>query len=95
MKDSGNDLIAIRGNSFRGLQVKTTANGGLHWQNLPLNYHILALVSLEGEGEDIFLDNSKVYLVPKEEVVNIQANDESLEPFIIYQNLIDHLFGNG
>jgi hypothetical protein len=92
LKDSGNDLIAVRGEIFRSVQVKTTAVGALHWKNLPEYYHILALVDLRGEAENLFLDKSFIYLVPKEEVPNIKLNNGSLEQFSLCQELIDQLF---
>lgn len=95
LKDSGNDLIAVRGEAFRGVQVKTTASHNLRWQNLPEHYHILALVELFGEDENIILDSSLVYLVPRSEVENIQARDGSLDQYLICQNLIEHIFNNG
>lgn len=94
LKDSGNDLIAVRGESFRGVQVKTTARGNLQWNGLPRHYHILALVDLAGEDENIFLDASSVYLVPRGEVDNIRPNDGSLEQFRICQDLVDRLFNH-
>lgn len=92
LKDSGNDLIAVRGESFRGVQVKTTARGNLHWNNLPTHYHILALVDLAGEDENIYLDASSVYLVPRSEVPNIRPNGGDLERFRISQDLVDFIF---
>ncbi len=92
LKDSGNDLIAVRGESFRGVQVKTTARGNLQWNNLPQHYHILALVDLAGVDENVFLDASRVYLVPRPEVDNVRANDGSLEQYSICQELVDNLF---
>jgi hypothetical protein len=35
MKDSGNDLIAVRGETFRGVQVKTRTKGDFRLQGLP------------------------------------------------------------
>jgi len=94
LKDSGNDLIAVCGESFRGIQVKTTASGNLHWNNLPEHYHILALVNLIGEDDNLHLDQSIVYLVPMKEVNNVKPNDGSLDKFIICQDLINELFAN-
>ena len=94
LKDTGNDLIAVRGESFRGVQVKTTARGNLQWNNLPEHYHILALVVLAGEDENIFLDASSVYLVPRADVVNVRNNDGSLDRYTICQGLVDQIFNN-
>jgi hypothetical protein len=77
LKDSGNDLIAVLGESFKGVQVKTTATRNLQWQNLPEHYHLLALVDLAGEESEILLDETPVYLVPRAEVSSISSNDGS------------------
>lgn len=65
IKDSGNDLIAIRGEAFRGIQVKTTTKGQFQLQKLPEHYHILALVDLRGEDDQLYLDSSEIYLLPR------------------------------
>lgn len=94
LKDTGNDLIAVCGESFRGVQVKTAAAGKIQWNNLPEHYHILALVDLEREGENIYLDASSVYLVPRSKVDHVHPNDGSLEQYRICQTLVNQLFCN-
>jgi len=49
-------------------------------------------VDLRGEDEELYLDTSKVYLVPRERIHEVQPNEESLAPFSISQALIDELF---
>lgn len=93
LKDSGNDLVAVLGESFKSVQVKTTASRNLQWNNLPDHYHILALVDLAGEDNEILLDQTVVYLVPRSEVCNVRSNDGSLDQFRISQELVNHLFG--
>lgn len=92
--DSGNDLIAVRGEVFKGVQIKTTAKNNLHWNNLPEHYHILALVDLAGEEDEIFLDASSIYLVPRNEVGNINPGNGSLEKFRISKILVEQLFND-
>jgi len=46
LKDSGNDLIGIRGNEFRAIQVKTTTGERFDLRDLPSKFHILACVRL-------------------------------------------------
>jgi hypothetical protein len=91
IKDSGNDLIAIRGEVFRGIQVKTTTVERHQLRNLPAHYHILALVELRGDGDDIFLDDSALYLLPRS-AVEAQGIPECLEPFRISRAVVDNLF---
>lgn len=52
LKDSGNDLIAIKGSSFKAIQVKTTIKGRINLPNL-YECHILAIVKLESENDSI------------------------------------------
>ncbi len=64
LKDSGNDLIAVRGDIFRAIQVKTSTIGKFSLKDLEKKkYHILALVRLIGENYDIYLDQSKIFLL--------------------------------
>lgn len=67
IKDSGNDLIAIKGEIFRAVQVKTSRIDKFILGNLP-KFHILALVHLISENTTILLDQSKIYLLLKNEV---------------------------
>ena len=67
LKDSGNDLIAVKGDIFKAIQVKTTEKDKFILQNLN-KYHILALVKLIGENDSIYLDQSKIFLLKESEV---------------------------
>jgi hypothetical protein len=42
LKDTGNDLIAVRGTAFRAIQVKTTADSRFDLRDLPRHYHLVA-----------------------------------------------------
>jgi len=68
IKDSGNDLIAVCGETFRGVQVKTTAGRQVAGRRLPKHYHILALVQLAATDADLLLDQSRIFLIPREAV---------------------------
>ena len=92
IKDSGNDLIAIRGDSFRGIQVKTTAVGKHHFANLPSHYHILALVDLKSNDVELLLDTSEVYLVSREEFEREGGLPQQLDRFRLTQALVNELF---
>jgi len=91
LKDTGNDLIAVKGNQFRAVQVKTTGNEDNNWSKTGLDreFHILALVRLRG-GAEYELDRSDVYLYDKSEVVGGQWND--LAEHRISRPLIERLF---
>lgn len=92
LKDSGNDLIAVKGEVFRGIQIKTTTKRQFRWNNLPEHYHILALVRLAGEEENILLDKSQIFLVHREKVDTLSAKNSGLDEFAISQQLVDELF---
>ena len=92
LKDSGNDLIAVRGSEFRAVQVKTTGNDDGTWpkDNLDRRFHILALVRLRGQPEGYDLDRCDVYLYRKDECQNTGWPD--LEGHRISRALVDNLF---
>jgi hypothetical protein len=92
LKDSGNDLIGIRGEVFRAIQVKTRTSQPASFTDLPDLYHILAIVLLDPEGEDthISLDKCRVFLVSSEEVKKDDLHH--LDQYEISQDRIDNLF---
>lgn len=94
LKDSGNDLVALKGYEVRTIQVKTSANGFPHFQNLPERYHLLALVMLRGHDDTLFLDETQIYLVPKSDVQNLRRRPENLEPYLLNTQHIERLFNN-
>src|SRR5258705_12780947 len=65
IKDSGNDLIALRGRVVRAIQVKTVSGSAYGVQNLPKFYDILAVIWLAGDGATLHLDESRIFLIPK------------------------------
>lgn len=79
IKDSGNDLIAIKGNTFKTIQVKTSEKSTIKATALPERYDILALVCLEGENNQIRLDDSKIFLLSEEEVTQKSYSVNKLE----------------
>ncbi len=93
LKDSGNDLIAVRGLIFKSIQVKTTGNENGTW-TIPTGrqYHILALVRLRGDKNELSLDNSEVYLLPRETVDSGDYDLNDLDNFLISQEVVDNLF---
>jgi hypothetical protein len=92
LKDSGNDLIAIRGNIFRAIQVKTTRGNRYSRACLPSSYHILAVVKLVGNEESVLLDESFVFLIPKDEVGTAPRNISRLEKFRMTPDHVNTLF---
>ncbi len=89
LKDSGNDLIAVRGDSFRAIQVKTTRKDKPRWDEPERHFHLLAIACLTGEDNELHLDDCDLFLVPKEEISKARADSE---PYRLNQALIDRLF---
>ncbi len=96
LKDSGNDLIAIRGTAMRAIQVKATKIEDDGYQvrvaELPELYHALAIVKFEGGEETLYLDASRVFLIAKENVKNGHYTGEELEQHALSAAVIDNLF---
>lgn len=93
LKDSGNDLIAVRGSVFKSIQVKTTAQGNGTWQ-IPRDrlYHILALVRLHGHDNELFLDQSEIYLLGRDIIDQGTYNLNDLRDYCISKTIVDKLF---
>ena len=81
LKDSGNDLIACRGTSIRAVQVKTTTNDVPPWPSNNRLYHLLAVVRLRGSGDELFLDHTDIFLVPKPAIAGLARTWVALENF--------------
>ena len=93
IKDSGNDLIALKGYAIKTIQVKTCTARFDTPLDLPEKYHLVALVKLHGYDTELQLDGTKVYLLPREQLGNLRINrPEEIEPFAISQGLVDELF---
>jgi hypothetical protein len=95
LKDSGNDLIALKGLSIRCVQIKTSTSGVPAWPPSHKLYHLLAVVKLEHADNDLRLDQSAVYLLSREEVRRSKRSWSALDRFRLNQNRIDLLFCQG
>jgi hypothetical protein len=90
LKDSGNDLIAIRGETFQAIQVKATAGDKIQIQTddlemgdgQPKRFHVLALVftpPVPTDGSMWRIDEAAVFLVPRpDRPCTYRVNDELL-----------------
>lgn len=95
LKDSGNDLIAIKQSVIKTIQVKTTSSHNVpRWPPVDKLFHILAIVRLSGEGLNIFVDATDVYLVPKEMLLETKRDWASLSKFILSEQYIEKLFNS-
>jgi hypothetical protein len=93
IKDSGNDLIAVNGREFRAVSVRTTTTGRFQKPPAARLYHVLAVVHLAGSNREIFLDESRLFLIPQEEVAAVADRCERLDQYIISSELVSRLFG--
>ncbi len=93
LKDSGNDLIAVRGSTFRAVQVKTT-RGQIEAKHLDLSrdYHILALVVLHGEDQELYLDKCEIYLLDRRVVEDRRCDLNDLSRYRLTRETVDELF---
>lgn len=69
-KDTGNDLIALRGRTVRAFQVKTTRTGEYKRPAPRIDYDVLAVVHLAGDLPEFALAESGIYLLQRAEVAN-------------------------
>src|ERR1039457_1991719 len=81
LKDSGNDLIAIRESAIRRLQVKTTDLDHYRKPDKKKKYDILAAVRLVGCDQDISLDKCEIYLIKKKELVGLSLHFSKIPQF--------------
>lgn len=102
IKDSGNDLIAIRRHAMKAVQVKTTcANFPIEFdvKDLPDLYHVLAIVKLPQKihYDDLIdfefsLDEVRVFLLEKHQVTKGYWTEEELVKFELSEERIDAIF---
>jgi hypothetical protein len=73
IKDSGNDLIAIKETRFRAIQIRSTTIENIDKPNEEVLYDILAIVQLpEKDGRPVTRD-ADIYLFAKDEVKDISG----------------------
>jgi len=93
LKDSGNDLIAVKGDIFKAIQVKTSTKDNFTLKDLnKRKYHILALVKLVGENDTIHLDKSRIYLLQKSEVIKTSYKIDELSEKVLSKERVIELF---
>jgi hypothetical protein len=87
LKDSGNDLIAIKGESVKFLQVKTSLSNRSRKDNLPKVYHYVVFVKLLQREDGRFnLNESEIKICAKGE------NASSAEK--LSQEIVDKIWSN-
>lgn len=93
LQDSGNDLIGVRGHTFKAVQVKATRKDW-GWNLTKIRrqaesrlYHLLALVQLDGTDNELFLDDCDIFLMCQERFLKYEL--EGLEDCRLNQALVD------
>lgn len=92
LKDTGNDLIAIKGLNLKCVQVKTTTGDTFDLRKLPKKYHFVLMVKLEGDGKNIFLDRSEIFLLKKEEITKNRYSVSELTSNVLNKSIINTIF---
>ena len=93
VKDSGNDLIAVNGDEFRAVSVRTTTKSHYNKPNDQRKYHVLAVVHLDGEGRNVWLDGSKIFLIPASDVTDAPTDVRKLDGYLLSSQQVERLFG--
>jgi hypothetical protein len=92
LKDSGNDLIAMKGRSIKACQVKTTAGDRIDLRRLPKLYDLLVAVHLVGEGPHLYLDQCGIYLIPAQQIQQGSYQFIDLEEFKLSEAIVNRYF---
>ena len=92
IKDSGNDLIAIRGTVFRAIQVRTTTVEAIDKPDGTVLYHILAVVQLPVADGRFVTRDAQIYLFSSDEVKGLSGKVSRYHDHLLSQDLIDKLF---
>lgn len=95
LRDSGNDLIAVRGRRVKSFQVRTAWNRrpAAPKYRTPREYDGVAFVRLAGTPEDIHLDQSAVYLVPRRHLGELCGRG-AIERFRLSKHTVDAVFAS-
>lgn len=94
IKDSGNDLIAVNGREFRAVAVRTTTTGRFQRPVVGRLYHVLAVVHLIGDDREVYLDQSKLFLIPVDQVRAAPDRCDQLDHYLFNGQLVRQLFGS-
>ncbi len=92
IKDSGNDLIVIRGRVFRTIQVRTTTVETIDKPDGTTLYGILAVVQLPVASGRFVTRDAQIYLFSVDEVQGLSGKVTRYADYLFSQDLIDRLF---
>ena len=93
LKDSGNDLIAIRRAAIHAIQVKATKRDRYGAPKEKIRYDILAAVRMRGDGRCIYFGRCEIFLLEKKELRRLPRAFDRLPPeYLLCKERIDFLF---
>jgi hypothetical protein len=86
--------LQSKGSVFKSIQVKTTSTECFDLRGLKgRQFHLVALVSLVGEGDELDLEESAVFLLTREEAQrSVTRQLESLVKWKLGHELVATLF---
>jgi hypothetical protein len=93
LKDSGNDLIAVNGREFRAISIRTTTSDRYKKPKIGRMYHVLVVVRLVGNGREVLLDKSELFLLPQPQVAAAPNNCLELSEYKFSATQVERLFG--
>jgi hypothetical protein len=93
LEDSGNDLIAVRGEVFRAISVRATTGETFNKPKAERLYHVLAVVRFQkSEVGEVLLDKTELFLVPRHHVAHLPNKVSELSRYQICEELVDAFF---
>lgn len=95
LKDSGNDLIAAKGDVFKSIQVKTI-NDSDRFDLREIDrkiINVVALVRLIGEDREVSLDDTDIFLLTKDDIADKQTiSPETISDKILTNERINEIW---
>lgn len=93
LKDSGNDLIAIRGAAIRAIQIKATRSSRYGAPQARKRYDILAAVRMRGNDRRIYFDHCDIFLLEKHQLPDLPRSFDALaEEYRLSEDRVNALF---
>jgi hypothetical protein len=93
IRDTGNDLIAVKGSVLKAIQIKTTS-GQIRSKHLRLRraFHVLAVVIIKVENHEFRLDESDIFIFDRNDITTRRYDLSSLHQYKLNQRIIDKIF---
>jgi hypothetical protein len=93
VEDSGNDLIAIRGDVFRAVSVRSTTVATYTRPKQARIYHYLAVVKYTWPSAGMVkLDEAAIYLIPRCKVWTCSNRISAIRQFLLCEELLENAF---